>query len=116
MTVLVLYGILLWGTSIYPSPPPVVSVGGFDKLLHLLEYVPFGYLLSRVVARQHGGVARARYWAVTLAGSALMGLLCEASQAFLPTRSFEVADLAADLLGGALGGLWFQRRHHLRYG
>jgi VanZ family protein len=73
-----------------------------DKVLHLLAFLPLGFLATW--ARRIGRTpAAAALEGVALA--CLVGLATEVVQIPLPHRSFEVDDLAADGLGGAAGAI-----------
>ncbi|MBI3962103.1 MAG: VanZ family protein [Deinococcus sp.] len=72
---------------------------GLDKLTHALLYLPLGWLLARATGRAP----------VALAVAALYGASDEIHQYFVPGRAASLGDLAADLLGSALGA-WLGRR------
>jgi VanZ family protein len=72
-----------------------------DKLLHLAEYVPLGFLWARVV----GGPAWRRLLFGWLAAS-LFGLTDEIHQAFVPGRQEDLLDWSADSTGAFLGALF----------
>jgi VanZ family protein len=89
---------------------------GMDKAVHAAIYA----LLAALVARAHwlrsGGAPTGRSL-VALAGLALAyGVTDEVHQLFVPGRQFELADLAADALGAALGVLLMARRMGARRG
>jgi len=68
-----------------------------DKLIHFLEFGVLGILLARAVYHSGSG-SRGRYWACILA-VALYGGLDEIHQLFVPGRSVELGDFAADCIG-----------------
>ncbi len=75
-----------------------------DKVFHLLEYLPFGFLAARAV-RAHLG----RRWLGALLVSffmvSLYALSDEFHQLFVPGRTFSFWDWGADL-SGAAAGIW----------
>jgi VanZ family protein len=80
-----------------------------DKLLHVLAFggLAFvGYRCSRMLWASHSTLRAA--W-VAFGFAALMGLLLELIQSFLPYRSAEFADWVADACGAA-AVLLFMRR------
>ena len=79
-------------------PQAGVSVGRLDKFLHLCEYLLFAWCLLQAM-RAAGRERRWLAWAV----AAGYGLLLEGVQAFLPYRSAEWGDAAANALGAAIG-------------
>jgi VanZ family protein len=95
-----IYMALIFGISSLSSPPDLsTSIG--DKGAHGLLYFGLAALLVRALAggwwRSFGvGVAAA---AVTL--STLYGVTDEVHQMFVPPRTAELADLAADAIGSA---------------
>lgn len=88
---LVLIAVLAWT----PGSPLVIGTPS-DKLNHLLAFSALGFLAWQAFPAQRVHA----YWA--LLG---FGLLIELVQWYLPTRSAELADLAADALGLALGAV-----------
>lgn len=68
-----------------------------DKLVHLLYYGLLGTLFLRALRP-----ARAAAVLLAIGLTASLGLLDELNQSLRPERSFERADLAADLLGATL--------------
>lgn len=98
---------VLWAAAIFwvSSRPsvPLPSGWGADKLSHFWAYTLLGFLLAR-------GTAAYRLsprWAVLL--GVLYGASDELHQHFVPGRSVEAADWAADALGvlaGVLLSFW----------
>jgi len=77
--------------------PRVALRGGLDKVGHFL-------LLGTLSLLAVGFFGRARWLRVVLV-LGLLSALEEASQAWFPARTVDAGDLAANLLGIALGGL-----------
>jgi len=100
------------------SNVPALPVGVGDKGAHSLLYAGLGFLVTRAFAGDAGRRAVARATLGALAVSALYGLSDEVHQLFVPRRSFDVLDLAADVFGGGLGAaawwLWSTSRRYSR--
>ncbi len=102
-----IYMALIFGISSISSPPDLsTSIG--DKGAHAILYSGLAALLVRALAggwwRSFG--IRIAAGAITL--STLYGVTDEIHQIFVPPRTAELADLAADLLGSvvAVTGLY----------
>lgn len=84
-----------------PIPTPLIFPHS-DKLLHGCAYTVLGILAFFGAARRTGAAERpARIEASLVA--ALYGASDEIHQAFVPGRTSELLDLAADSVGGLLG-------------
>jgi len=79
----------------------------FDKLLHVFVYLPFGFLLARLVYHTGFSASRDKLLGIVLLGTFLYGLSDEVHQLFVPGRSLELLDIVADTLGGVLGGYFY---------
>lgn len=105
--VIVYSGIIYLGSSIpgkiAPSPIPFL-----DKILHMLEYAPFGFLIGRALfyARPRRMGAKIFMAAITFL-CLLYGLMDEYHQSFVLGRDSSLWDALADTVGGFLGGLVF---------
>jgi VanZ family protein len=104
-------GVLLWTpvfvvmaaifavSSLHQPPMP----GGVsDKWAHTLAYFALGVTVMRAVA---GGLSRRvtpRTALIAIAIAALYGVTDEVHQAFVPGRTPDVTDLAADIVGALL--------------
>lgn len=89
----------IWTVSMLPGDAAVV-VPGYDLIGHTAEFAVLGWLTARASG------ARSRALTAILVGL-VVGVGTELSQLAAVERSAEVADLAADLLGAALGaGAW----------
>jgi VanZ family protein len=92
----VLIGIL-FATSM-PAPPPMPH--GRDKIVHLLAYAALGAAVAW--AAESGTWQRALRW---IALVSVIGAADEWHQHFIPSRSMDVRDWAADTAGAAGGVL-----------
>lgn len=75
-----------------------------DKLAHAGVYAVTGLLFA--LWRRAGGASATAAIAGAVAFVAVAGAVDEAHQYFVPGRSMDARDLAADLLGGAAGALF----------
>lgn len=80
---------------------PQVGVPHLDKLVHLMLYAVLGLLLARAL-RQRGTVTRSAILSAAL-GMALFAAADEWHQSWVPGRSADLADWAADVVGGVAG-------------
>lgn len=77
-----------------------VSFTGMDKVVHFLLYGLLATVWYEYWKRQP--VAPVYSWILAFVMSSGFGVLDEFHQAFRPTRSFEYADMGADMLGAAV--------------
>ncbi len=89
------------------------SVGFTDKIVHTIEYGLFGFLSARAFSGTTG-FSKGRIWWLAVGLALFYGLSDEFHQAFVPTRNSEWADVAADFIGGMIGGILFLRRLHFK--
>ncbi len=92
-------------TSIPGSHLPVISIRNLDKLVHLTIYGVFGWLTTRAWL---DGPRAAAVALVIILGISLFGALDEWHQQFIPQRSIELLDWAADTTGAAIGAVLAQ--------
>lgn len=95
-------GIIFWLSS-RPKPPfswLADSVDWGDKLGHALIYAVLGALLWPAYSNVR---QRAKRIVRVLAAAAAYGLVDEIHQLFVPGRSFDLVDLAADAVGAGIG-------------
>jgi len=97
-----LYGAAIFLGSALPGSSPIlwgVEKYVWDKLLHLLEYIPLGILLLRALALTFKGRS---LWTLMFVAVALGGLYAvsdEWHQSFVPLRCASVHDWMGDVLG-----------------
>jgi VanZ family protein len=106
---------LLWAGAIFwlshrtGEELPRVGLPHLDKAAHLAVYAVLGLLVARA-----WGWGPAISWTVAAgawAVATLYGLSDEVHQVFVPERTFDLIDLAADAAGAAVGvALWKGRR------
>jgi VanZ family protein len=97
------WAVLLFLLSSIPgSRIPPLRISYADKIAHTLLYGGFGLLCFRALRRSTKlGAAAAVVLAAAIA--LLYGTTDEIHQMFVPMRSPELLDVAADLAGGSLG-------------
>lgn len=90
---------LITALSLLPIRGPDLAIDNGDKLNHAFAYIVLMLYFGQLV----GGGWRRRLWVL----SALLGygILIECLQALLPFRTAELADLAANVTGMAIGWL-----------
>jgi len=102
-----LWGGFLFLITSWPNPPSVPAGGlPLDKVTHFLLYAVEAFLLYRAIAwKGRPGFAWSRI--LILVGTmALWGALDEAHQEWIPGRMMDSGDLAADVVGAAVGALF----------
>ena len=102
------WGLFMLALTSWPKPPeiPVVSgIPNFDRLIHMTLYGIEAFLLYRAV-RWPGkaGVSILRVLAI-VGVMAVWGVLDEVHQYWIPGRSMEGGDVAADVTGATVGAL-----------
>ncbi len=97
----VLYLALICYLSSLPNPLPELTSRFWDKGLHFVEYGTLGALF--LFALRSSGVGPRRALLLAIAAASLYGATDELHQAFVPGRSCDARDWAADTLGGAMG-------------
>jgi VanZ family protein len=95
--------VLIFGLSSVSRPPAFVS--GVDKYLHAMLYGGLAVLLVRALA---GGWHRRVTVGVVMATvviAAAYGVSDEFHQSFVPNRSVEALDVAADTVGASIAAV-----------
>ena len=82
------------------APPAFVS--GFDLAVNVLGYLPYGFL---GVAALHPRLAHRGGFALVILSGALLSLVLEAAQSYLPTRVAASLDVIANVSGVVAGAL-----------
>ena len=86
-----------------------------DRVVHVVEYSVFGFLVARALSRHSPfwGSAR-RLWMAALLIGLLYGASDEYHQNFVPYRDASVFDWVADAAGTALGAwVWIKKQARL---
>jgi VanZ family protein len=100
-------GIIFIASSIPDVRTPLPEFE-FDKLLHVIEYVPFGFLVVRAMRGTWASMAGKTLggWVVLL--SFLYAASDEYHQLFVHGRDIGGFDLVADTVGGIMGGYLYK--------
>ena len=101
--VLVYSGIIFYVSSL-PGVKVPLSLPNFDKGLHILEYLPFGFLVLRALSHTKKTRERVFLLSITVGITFLYGASDEFHQLFVAGRESDFFDLLADTVGGAFGG------------
>lgn len=98
-----LYAALIFVHSSLSSPPIALKILHGDKLVHLIEYAIFGYLLGRAAKNSSAFKIRAHFRILAVSVAILYGLTDEFHQYFVPGRKADIFDVLADGVGAFLG-------------
>lgn len=101
----VLYALVIFAASSFPSPEFPIQFWSFDKILHLAEYALLGILLARAIKGTQPVIDLRKLYLLVAAIALLYGVSDEFHQAFVPGRTVSVWDALTDGVGGFLGGL-----------
>jgi len=106
---------LLWAglifiVSSFPLETPPTAGPFSDKIIHVLEYAIFGFLLARSFHHIRNQVIHKIFLFAALGIGILYGLTDEIHQHFVSYRFFEWTDLIADTLGSGIGTLIYKSR------
>ncbi len=94
-------GLIFYLSSINSIKLPRLDIG-FDKVVHLIAYMPLAFLFFLAI-HTSGGRKYVFLTAFLLAG--LYGISDEIHQSFVPGRDASIGDVIADCLGGIIGCL-----------
>lgn len=95
------YSAIIFFLSAQPAGSSSLPFVIWDKMLHVVEFMPFGLLAIRGFCQQ--GVQRGHGWLLATVLGLLYGLTDEFHQHFSPGREVSLFDVLADTLGAALG-------------
>jgi VanZ family protein len=84
----------------YLAQPWPRHVTGFDMTVNVLGYLPYGLLCVVAFYARLRGVAA---FSLAVSSAAMLSLLLEAAQTYLPARFSSNLDVACNVAGGALG-------------
>jgi VanZ family protein len=101
-----LWALVIFALSSIPGKalPPVQLFAGIDKVAHLAIYAVLGGL-AFVAARKTWTLSRPSTVLIATALALLYGVTDEIHQLFVPARSADPLDVAADGLGALLGAI-----------
>jgi VanZ family protein len=101
---ILLYLVFIAGGSLTAVPPIKIAIPNLDKIIHILLYIPLGFLLSlpKISSRFMLNLF------IPLGLGSLYGGMLELLQYFVPGRTFSWGDEVANILGVGIGlGLGF---------
>jgi VanZ family protein len=102
--------VLIFWQSSGPVPHQTPSLPGLDKLVHAGVYAVLAFLAARAFATlPRPYTPRTLAWAAAIF-AALYGLSDEVHQAFIPERTADIWDLAADAFGAVAGAIFYRWR------
>jgi hypothetical protein len=78
-----------------------------DVVLNLVGFIPFGFVLSATFVKQ-GGRFKKHNILITTVLCFIVSLIIEIAQAWMPSRSSQMLDLALNTLGGFSGAILFK--------
>jgi len=100
---LIIYCILIFLQSSFPSIESVPELPYSDKLLHFFAYAVLGALFLRAYKTLRVRNNIKLLIILSILSSSLYGISDEIHQYFVPSRSAEWMDIVADLLGSVFG-------------
>jgi VanZ family protein len=99
----VLYCTVIFIQSSYPSVVRLHDVPFGDKYLHVAGYALLGMLFFRAFRSLHGGNRLLLAILLSISASTTYGISDEIHQYFVPSRSADVMDALADMVGSSVG-------------
>lgn len=103
-------GVILFLSSINGEDLPVVDIPGADKLAHLADYLIFGALLFRAFLNSGLNIGLAKAVTLSIILASLFAGFDEWRQSFIPNRTPDMLDFAADFVGLNIGILIYKMR------
>ena len=100
----ILYSGIIFCVSSIPDVTTPLPEVQFDKFLHILVYLPFGFLVARGIDGTRPSISSKNLWILVVLAAFLYGVSDEYHQIFVPGRDFAIFDSLADAAGGAVGG------------
>ena len=102
-----LYCVVIFIQSAYPSVVQLQDVPFGDKYLHFTGYALLGILFFRAFRSSHGGNRLFMVALLSISASTAYGISDEIHQYFVPCRSADVMDALADMVGSGMGVLCY---------
>lgn len=98
-----LYAILIFGISSIPAHQLSGKLILPDYILHIIEYLPFGFLVFRALKGSKGNLPFKKIFLFSICLAVLYALSDEMHQLFVPGRDASVWDLLCDSIGAVIG-------------
>lgn len=96
---LIVYCLLIYIQSDYPSPEKLPSFKFMDKVLHFVAYGVMGILFYRAYQTLRIKNHRQILILLSVVSASLYGISDEIHQHFIPYRNADILDVIADILG-----------------
>ena len=103
------YSAIIFVISGKQTAGPGFYFPGIDKIFHLVEYTPFGFLIFRALKGYQTSSSDTKILVWTVILTLCYGITDEIHQHFVPNRQADVLDVLADTVGGLIGGLLFMK-------
>lgn len=100
----ILYSGIIFYVSSVPNVKTPLQEIQFDKVLHILAYVPFGLFVARGIINTWGSPSYRMLLGAVLLASFFYGLSDEFHQSFVSGRESSMGDVIVDTIGGVTGG------------
>ena len=101
-------GAIFWQSS-FPFIEHVPPLPHFDKILHLTAYGIMAWLFARALTRETPALSPAAVRWAAVVFACLYGLSDEFHQSFVPSRTADVWDLAADAFGALVWAVFLSK-------
>lgn len=98
-----IYCLLIYIQSSYPSAKNIPAVPNIDKLLHLAAYAILGALFFRAFRVQRFKENINLVIMLSILSSSFYGITDEIHQYYVPSRNADIMDIIADILGSICG-------------
>ena len=105
----IIYCLLIFIQSSYPSPESIPALPYIDKILHFVAYAILGVLFFRAFRTQRFKENINLVIVLSILSSSLYGLSDEIHQYFVPCRDTDIMDFFADVMGSICGVFIFNR-------
>ncbi|MBW1728102.1 MAG: VanZ family protein [Deltaproteobacteria bacterium] len=105
---IIIYCVLIFIQSSYPSIKHTPELPYFDKVLHCVAYALLGALFLRAFKTSQIKNNVKLMWILSVILSSLYGISDEIHQYFVPYRYAELMDVLADTLGSIMGVYIYQ--------
>jgi len=100
----ILYSGIIFCVSSIPDVTTPFPEAHFDKFLHIVEYVPFGFLVARGINSARSIISGKKLWILVVLATFVYGISDEYHQSFVVGRNSNYLDVIFDTIGGAIGG------------
>jgi len=98
-----LYAVLIFRLSAIPSCQIPKGFPFCDLLLHIFEYLPFGFLVCKAIRNTNTSLSARKVFVASLLTVILYAVSDELHQLFVPGRCASVWDFASDAVGAFIG-------------